>query len=302
MLITKDFQEINDYIKFLKAKKIKIFYTENKIPWTKYQKCIQPAMAVPYELPKSTFVNIKQLIKKSKSFLARWTSDFTEKHTEWYWIVCESPFILKSLSHNVKNQIKKGLKNCEVKIINPIWLSDNGYNIYKIANTQRKQKTFVSKNQWKNDIRFSTNCKSSEFWGIFINNKLIGYCRCNIINNMISIASIYHDRNYLKYYPIYSLLYTMLNCYLNKRMYYSISNGMLSINHHTNMQGFLKKFGFKEQFCRLNIIYSPFFGFLVKIIYPFSGLINYIYKIISSDILYKIIVILRQEKIRRSFL
>ena len=49
----------------------------------------------------------------------------------------------------------------------------------------------------------------------------------------------------------------------------------------------------------INVIYSPLFGLLVKIVYPLRRLIDIIYKLIPINFLHKIAVILRQEKIRR---
>jgi len=123
-----------------------------------------------------------------------------------------------------------------------------------------------------------------------------------IINKKVFTSVIKYNPNYLKYYSSYILIYYVLDYYLNQKKYDIVLNGTRSIAHNTNMQQFLEKFGFKKQYCKLNIVYSPTFKIAVKTAYPFRKIINKIEsKLPGNNFLHKINAILRQEKIKKSF-
>jgi len=206
------------------------------------------------------------------------------------------------LSHNARNQIKRGFKKCNVKKINTDWLSENGYECYSSAFKKYKNINPLNKKLFQEDIRNKGKYSYFEFWGVFAKKKLAGYAECLVIDDIISTSVIKYNPDYLKYYPAYALTYAMLDYYLNQKKYDLVTNGTRSIAHDTEMQKFLEKFGFKKEFCKLNIVYSPIFGISVKIAYLLRALINIIYKLIPINFLHKITVILRQEKIRRSFI
>lgn len=298
----KNSLNVQEYIKFWQKNGLKNFYIKD-FPWIKYQGILQPTiLSGLYEPPEFTKPQIKTLLKTSKSTFVRWSNYSRNRPTEWWWMTCRPPFSINLLSHNARNQTKKALINCLVKIISPQELIKVGYDCY-LASCQTHKKTRpLNHAQWEKFIGSHLNYHCFDFWGIFIDDKLIGYSKCVKINKLIDISAIWYNRAYLKKYPIYALIYSMLNYYLNKNDYESVSNGMRSIAHPTKMQGFLEtKFNFKKEYCKLNVIYSPFFNSLVKIIYPFKNLMSSTYKIIPFNILHKIIIILEQEKIRRSF-
>jgi len=298
----KDSLNVQEYVKFWQENGLKSFYIKD-FPWMKYQGALQPAILPGlYEPPKFTKSQIKTLLKASKSIFVRWSNNSQNRPTEWWWMTCRPPFSIDILSHNARNQTKKALADCVVKIISPQELIKIGYECYLASCQTHKKIHSLNYTQWKKFINSHAEYHCFDFWGIFIEDKLIGYCKCVKINELIDISAIWYNRAYLKHYPIYALAYSMLNYYLNENDYESVSNGMRSISHATQMQKFLEtKFNFKKEYCKLNVVYSPPLDFLVKIIYPFRTLINFIHKIISLNILHKIVVILKQEKIRRSF-
>ncbi|OQA66627.1 MAG: hypothetical protein BWY36_00870 [Candidatus Diapherotrites archaeon ADurb.Bin253] len=292
-------KEVKEYIKFLEND-TKIYYVDD-FPWRKYQGGLEPAIFGPYEPPEFSLTDIKELIKISHSPFVRWTSNFTDKPTEWWLVNCKRQIKLENLSPTQRSKIRRGLKNCDVKKITPQWLSENGYECYKSAFRRYKGTIPSNERQWKRGLEIKSKYTCFEFWGVFIKEKLIGYSECIVLNDIISTSVIKYNPDYLKYYPSYALTYTILDYYLNQKNYELISNGTRSISHDTQIQKFLEKFGFDKQYCKLNVLYSPVFGFLVKITYTFRDLFNFLYKIIPNNLLHKIIVILRQEKIRRSF-
>jgi len=299
----KNSLNVKEYIKFWKNNNFQFFYI-NDFPWMKYQNILQPAILHgPYEVPGFTNNQIKKVLKESGCKFIRWNDNFKNEPTEWWWTICQRPFSIDLLSHNARNQIKKSLNNCEIKIIKPQELIEKGYQCYLSSCRNHKKTSFLNHKDWGKFINSHIKYNCFDFWGIFIDNKIIGYAKCVKINKLIDISAIWYDPFYLKYYPVYALTYSLLEYYLNKEKCYFVSNGMRSIAHDTQMQNFLKtKFHFKKEYCRLNVVYSPLFHFLIQIAYPFQSIIKFLDKIFSINIFHKIVVILKQEKIRRSFL
>jgi len=217
-------------------------------------------------------------------------------------MICKSPFSTEALSHNARNQIKKSLKNCSVGIIDPKWLVNNGYNCYLNCCKTHKKKSFLDYKNWKKFINSHIGYSCFDFWGIFIENKLIGYAKCIKIDKLVDLSAIWYDQKYLKYYPIYALIYSLLKYYLDDQNYKLVSNGTRSIAHDTKMQEFLEiKFNFKKQYCQLNIVYSPILRYSISIAYYFYPIIKFFDKIIPNNLIHKTLIILKQEKIKKSF-
>jgi len=298
----KNIEKVKEYLEFLEQKGEKIYYI-NDFPWVKYRGILQPAIPIPHEPPRFSLQDIKGLLKLSKLSFIRWSSGFRNSSTEWWWIVSDRPIRLETLTGNTRSKVKRGMKRCKVKIITTDWLSENGYECYRSAFRRYKNVKPSDKNLFQQDIRSKKGYSCFKFWGVFFKEKLIGYTECIIINNTIATSTIKYHPDYLKYYSAYTLMYSILDYYLNQKKYNSISNGTRSIAHDTQMQEFLiKKFNFKKKFCKINVVYSPLFGFLVKTAYWLKSIINILNQLIPNIIFQKIVILIKQEEIRRSFL
>ena len=90
----------------------------------------------------------------------------------------------------------------------------------------------------------------------------------------------------------------MNHYYLEEKNFLYVNDGARSIAHETNIQSFLvEKFKFRKAYCRLNIAYRKDIAIIVKILYPFRKIIS----TFNFSIANKIVVLLKQEEIRRSF-
>ena len=137
-----------------------------------------------------------------------------------------------------------------------------------------------------------------EFWGIFHENKMIGYCQNKVIDDYCDYSTIKFHPDYLKLYPSYALFYTMNKYYLNEKKFKYVNDGARSISHETNIQEFLmQKFQFRKAYCKLHVQYSSKIKFILNILYPFQSLICFL----RFGVFKKINVLLFQEKIRRSY-
>ncbi len=82
-----------------------------------------------------------------------------------------------------------------------------------------------------------------------------------------------------------------------------VSDGTRTIYHNTNVQDFLiQKFGFAEEHSVLQLKYSSLFGYVLKLSYSFSPLLNLVNKYFNYVYLRGVEGLFLQEKIRKSYL
>lgn len=297
----KNTNGVKEYIRFLERSGYDIYYIKD-FPWLDYHGYLQPCILDLYEPPRFGKEGIEELIKKVKLPFIRWSSNFTDRPTKWWWVIREAPFSIDTLSSKARNQVKRSLKNCSVRIIEPLRLaSSDGYGSYVAACKSRKQ-TFSSRKKWEEHLESHTGYDIFQFWGIFLENKIIGHAQCILINKRASVRAIWYDPAYLNYYPVYALIFSILDYYLGRKKCLYVSNGTRSIAHDTQMQEFLmRKFNFEKKFCKLNVVYSSLFGSVVRIAYLFRAFISLLTKFSSHGSLFRINTIIKQEAIRRSF-
>lgn len=238
--------------------------------------------------------NIISLIKSNKVLFARWVTNFDckEKRPFWY-VIKDNDTNINSYSSNTRNQIRKGLKNCHIRIINKSEIKKNGYNIYKAAfkNYKGAQK-FKSKKEFLLELKDKFHC-----WGIYDKkNNFIGYAQNRILNDFCDYSKIKVFPKNLKEYPYYALLYEMNKYYLDEMKLKYVSNGTKSISHQTNIQELLiKKFNFRKAYCNLHIMYHPIIKPIIYFLFPMRKFFQYI----PFNIFYNIYTVLYQEEIRR---
>ena len=197
----------------------------------------------------------------------------------------------------IRNEIRKGLKQCTVDKISKEYLMDNGYEVYisafKNYNTYLKPKSLQ---KYVDEIILTPDFW--EYWGVFCQGKLIAYSKVMVVDNYAEYRSIKLHPEHLKRNPCQALIYTMNRDYLNKRKFKYVNNGARSISHKTNFPSFLiKKFKFRKAYCKLNIVYSIKIKYLINALYPFKN----IFRFFNFGPIRQVNILLKQEEIVRSF-
>jgi len=263
--------------------------------WFRYQGALLPRVS-PHQEVLLTDKEAKELLKLSRAFFLRYTNEWDREESEFWYVIKDKKEGLETYKSKVRNQIKKGLTNCIVKKVDKETIANSGYSVYIEAfkNYLTFQKS-MSENNFKRSILSSTD----DFWAVYNKeNILIAYANNVIEENMCHYSSMKFHPKFLTLYPSYALIYTMNEYYLNQKKYFYVSDGARSIAHDTNIQDFLiKKFNFRKAYCRLNIVYQKDIAVLVKVLYPFRGIISRF----NLSVFSKITVLLKQEEIRRSY-
>ena len=264
--------------------------------WKKYNGALVPN--IPPHMDVDT-TDIKKKIKQEGVYFARWTSDFDQADVAQFWyVIQDKPLEINDYKSKIRNQIRRSLKKCNVKKVCKDEIVNFGYSSYFSAFINYN--TFLSplsKEEFASSILALGN--DWEFWGIYnLDGLMIGYSQNRIIGDYCDYSIMKFHPDHLKSRPSEALIYTMNKHYLNERKFRYVNDGARSISHDTNIQSFLiQKFKFRKAYCRLNIIYSWKVKLLLSIIYPFRLVIRYL----NFGVFSKLNVLLKQEKIRRSY-
>ena len=263
--------------------------------WRKYNGALVPLTPPHVEVDVHA---IKEKVKRENVFFARWTSDFDcDTETQFWYVINDNSMEIGDYSRNTRSKIRRGLKNCEVRLVNIDEIIQFGFDSYSAAFT--KYNTHLRP---KSEVTFKKELTELvgdwEFWGIYNNSIMIGYCQNKVIGDYCDYSTIKFHPDYLNLYPSYALFYSMNQFYLNERKFKYINDGVRSISHDTNIQSFLiDKFKFRKAFCKLNISYHPLIRYLVLVLYPFYSVI----RLLRFGPFLKLDILLFQEKIRRSY-
>lgn len=279
------------YVDWLKKQNIQLYRSGNTL-WRKYQGALIPAPAAP------CFISLeggeaKSLLKESEAWLLRYSSNPCNEETEWWYIICDS-YSPDKLSSNARNQIKRANRKCFVQMIDAEWLAQNGYECYSTAYARYNNAKSVEADAFSNGIRRTVG-GPFEYWGVFVDDSLAGYCQCIVENNDISTNVMKYHPSYLKYYTSYALITSMINYYVTEKGKI-INNGSRSIAHDTNIQDLLLKLGFRRQFCRLNVEYQPWLKVAIQTFFPLRKLIG---RLPRRGSMHKLQALLHLEELRR---
>jgi hypothetical protein len=282
---------MNNYVKWLQKQGVRLFISGNTY-WRIYQGALIPASAAPC-FAKLNLDESQVLLQESGAWFLRYASDPCEQETSWWYIICDS-YDPKKLSSNTRSKINRGNRRCSVRKINADWLAEHGYPCYLAAYQRYENAMPVSQEVFYQNIVVAQG-DIFEYWGVFFENKLAGYCQCIVEDMDVCTSVIKYDPTYLKYYSSYALMNRLINHYVvNRGMV--VNNGSRSIAHDTNMQDFLLKLGFRKQFCYLNVIYQLRLKLAIQFLFPLQSIFA---KLPDQGLVHKVKSLLFQEELRR---
>ena len=254
--------------------------------------------AFPDDLHKKS--QLRPIVQKKSLFLARWESSSLNSSHEW-WQVLQDRFIpIEDLSANTRSKVRRGLRGFHVRLLSRDAIIKHGYPVYSRAfeRYETHERCFTEK-QFREAVQNKTS--RSEFFGAVDKKtgELAAFSENIVDRDRCFYNTIWFSPSALKQYVSYGMFYQMSEYYLKDRGLQYISDGSRNISHKTNIhQLLIDKFGFQKTYCRLNVLYHPFIGIAVKILYPFRVKLSSI----EGKTAKKISVLLELERIRRSFI
>ena len=265
--------------------------------WKKYNGTLIQSNPPHFKLEVSNN-EVKQLIKRHNSYFARWCSDFDSKNkTDFWYIINDTPLMIEDYSVKVRNTIRKGLKELDVRMIKREKFVNDAFEVYLSAIERYNTRSAMLEKEFVDQVYQKEH--EIDLWGIYKESKMVGYAIVKVDVDVCEYQSIKFDPSYFKLYPSEALIYILNQTYLNERNFRYVNSGSRSLHHNTNFQLFLtKKFKFRKAYCKMHIIYSPWVKIILAILFPLRFIIN----MFNNDIANKIMVLIRHEQIRRSYL
>lgn len=233
--------------------------------------------------------------------LARWTTDFDCGYeTNWWHVIKDTPFDLYALKAKHRYEIKKGIKNFEIRVINPCEWKEELYQVQiaAFAAYPKKNRPSVEKNKFLNAI---SDWRKYTVFGAFFKetNELVGYALLSKPEgSFIGLNVLKFNPDFERYAGNAALVCGILNHYVDFLQNGGfICDGSRSINHETHFQDYLEKyFGFRKAYCHLHIQYNPKIKWLIKLLFPLRKVLAVFDGI---GIFHSILSVLKMEEIYR---
>lgn len=242
--------------------------------------------------------SIWKLAPGKRPLLARWITDFDcGEETAWWHVIREAPYEEETLSRSVRKHIRQAHKKCTCRRMEaPMEYSGELWQVFCAAHEGYRQAEPLIP-----EARFLRGLENDppEYWGAWDTEtgRLIGYMTVRPYEEHAEIQTSKYDPEFLNRGPSAALHDVVLRHYLNERGFRYCDSGSRNINHVTNVQNYLiETFRFRRAYCRLHIAYRPGVGLLVRLLYPFRGILA---KFTGIRLACQLSGILKMEEIQR---
>lgn len=250
--------------------------------WKYYNHAMIPIAAPHEEIEAEPFSNKQFWNENKKALLARWTSEFDCGYkTNWWYVIKDEPFDITALKSNYRYKINKGIKNFDIRIINPIDYVDELFDVFVEAFGSWPAKyrpQFTHDDAQELAQKLSANSTMICFGAFYRETgELCGFMQTPTYETYAELQVQRVKPAYEKLQINAALVYGLLenNSAKLKGGNFYILDGARSISHETNFQDYLEKyFGFRKAYCKLHIVYNPKIYWIIKMLYPFRKMLH----------------------------
>ncbi len=236
----------------------------------------------------------RRLFRESRASMIRWFSRNSDERTSYWYVLCDR-YDFDSLPGKLRTQIRKARRECEVRALDADWMAANAYDCYAAAFGRYRHGRPIS-HEYFNSIQRSCAGAPFTFLGAFVDSKLAGFAKNFESAGYVASCSFRLDPAYKQSRPSYALIDALLRTYVTEQGKI-FGNGFLSLHDDTSMQDFLLKFGFRRQYCDLQIAYDAPLGLAIRALYPFRSIVG---ALPSRGRITAVKSLLREECVRRS--
>lgn len=243
--------------------------------WEYYNHAMFPT-TIPKETPDLHPIESGEIWKaggRGTPLLARWTTDWDcGVETNWWYVIKDEPFDIEALKSKRRDEVNKGNKNFEVRIINPCQYKEELYRVQTAAFSAypEKYRPSVEKDKFISGIG---DLEKYDVFGAFYKktNDLAGYAFLKMQKDNFCDFTVLKTKPELEKYAINAALVYGIVSYYKAFLQNGgiICDGARSINHETHFQDYLEKyFGFRKAYCHLHVQYNPRVKWMIKLLFP----------------------------------
>jgi len=226
-----------------------------------------------------------KLLFKQKIRIIAFKTELNEP-TTFEFIYEGSDYTIEKFESKVRNQIRKGLKSCEIRTPDLETMKNEGLKINQlILQKHNRFESFLGEKQtWENYLNLLYNQKDIQVFGAFCEGKLAAYCVFMKIESKYFIYHPFMNNEFSASNPIIALLYTFINRIIEIEGKIEISYGLASYLEKSGLDKFKKNMLFSEKpVCRIIVIHPLYKLFINKFFCTFLKILFKL-KIVKSSI------------------
>jgi hypothetical protein len=231
-----------------------------------------------YSLPRA---EASRVLRSLGGKVLRTTTGFepARADSEWYAVICREFTPVESVrASKTRYELRRGLRNCEVRRISCQELSRSGYEVYRRAfDRYRGTKTPVSASAFEAHVMAGDGFDDViHHWAVRCDGELAGYgTNYTFGETEVAHSAVKLHPDYLKRNTSYALFHTMNEFYLGQRKVAYVNDGFRAIRHPTGLERFLERnFAFEKIYTGVDVFYRAPYGVLVRASFPFRRLIG----------------------------
>jgi hypothetical protein len=231
-----------------------------------------------YSLPRAEASRVLRLLR-GKVLCTTTGFEPDRAESEWYAVICRAFTPVESVSSSkTRREIRRALRNCEVRRISCEELARSGYEVYRRAfDRYRGRDTPVSASAFEAHLMAGDGFDDViHHWAVLCDGELAGYgTNYTFGETEAAYSAVKLHPDYLKRYTSYALFHRMNEFYLGQRKVAYVNDGFRAIRHRTGLQRFLEhNFSFEKAHTGVDVFYREPYRVLVRAPFPFRRLIG----------------------------
>lgn len=214
--------------------------------------------AFPHSRPISPDpAELRRVFSASRCFGVRYVSRPGDRGRPSYALVLDDrAYGLDSLSANSRSKVRRGLKECQVRRLDPAFVRIHG----RTANedTLRRIRFVRDVYDWDRYWDAVAATPDVEVWGALKDNQLLAYLVAVLVDDCAELLIARSSNDGLRYYPNNALLFTVARDLLRRSDIDDIVFGLESMEPVSGVDSFKESMGFARRPIRQRIVLHPF--------------------------------------------
>ncbi len=234
-------------------------YWIQDVPWLVRNRILSP-LHLPHTLPEFSSSEIIKGLDDSGALLAWWVDQWDEAGRGFHWVCCDIDNYSEKAVRNSRYRklVRKGNKLGTLRRVDPRQIAKQIYYIYKKASSENGATggNIESEVSFCLGLEIKAKSEMHEFWVMQVEERIVAYCECLLINGAVRLISGKLDQDYRKLNPNNALFFGLTQHYLTERKKSYVTNGQKTIHHPSNVNTLFENLGYRKVYCRPRIAYS----------------------------------------------